>query len=41
MVIPLGADGKPDPTTRYELRGTQPIPEDANPKAVYDRPRRR
>ena len=36
MVVPLGANGKPDPKTRYELRGTQPIPEDAKPKAVYN-----
>jgi hypothetical protein len=36
MVFPLGPDGKPDPTTRYELRGTQPIPEDARPTAVYN-----
>ena len=36
MVIPAAADGTPDPTTRYELRGTQPLPETANPTAVYD-----
>lgn len=36
MVTPWGANGKPDPTTRYELRGTQPLPEDALPKPVYD-----
>lgn len=35
-VFPLGADGKPDPKTRYEMRGTQPIPETAKPKAVYN-----
>ena len=36
IVTPWGANGKPDPATRYELRGTQPIPEDAMPTAVYD-----
>ena len=36
MVFPLGANGKPDPKTRYEMRGTQPIPETAKPKAVYN-----
>ena len=36
MVIPWGANGKPDQTTRYELRGTQPLPEDALPKPVYN-----
>ena len=42
MVVPLGANGKPDPKTRYELRGTQPIPEDAKPKAGSPiRPQRR
>ncbi len=35
MVIPASADGTPDPTTRYELRGTQPIPETVDPTAVY------
>jgi hypothetical protein len=36
LVYPIGADGKPNPKTRYEMRGTQPIPEDAKPKAVYN-----
>ena len=36
IVTPWGVNGKPDPTTRYELRGTQPLPEDALPHPVYD-----
>ena len=34
-------NGKPDPTTRYELRGTQPLPEDARPEAASTTRRRR
>ena len=41
MVIPVGPDGKADPTTRYELRGTQPIPENAAPRRPTTAPRRR
>jgi hypothetical protein len=36
IVTPVGTDGMPDPTTRYELRGFQPLPETATPTAVYD-----
>jgi hypothetical protein len=36
IVSPVGSDGIPDPTTRYELRGFQPLPETAAPTAVYD-----
>ena len=36
IVTPAGADGTPDPTRRYELRGFQPLPETATPTASYD-----
>ncbi len=31
IVTPAGADGTPDPTTRYELRAFQPLPETRDP----------